>query len=40
MPRIPNPSKNFDELFITHNGNFQVSRPIPRRGQAGLGGTS
>ncbi|RMB98338.1 hypothetical protein DUI87_25243 [Hirundo rustica rustica] len=24
MPRIPNPSKNFDELFITHNGNFQV----------------
>lgn len=24
MPRIPNPSKKFDELFITHNGNFQV----------------
>ncbi|NXH15526.1 IL2RG protein, partial [Bucco capensis] len=23
MPRIPNPSKKFDELFITHNGNFQ-----------------
>lgn len=25
MPRIPNPSKNFDDLFITHNGDFQVS---------------
>uniref|UniRef100_A0A8V0Z5Q4 Interleukin 2 receptor subunit gamma n=1 Tax=Gallus gallus TaxID=9031 RepID=A0A8V0Z5Q4_CHICK len=24
MPRIPNPSKNFDDLFITHNGDFQV----------------
>ncbi|XP_067405787.1 cytokine receptor common subunit gamma isoform X2 [Emydura macquarii macquarii] len=22
MPRIPNPSKNFDELFNTHKGNF------------------
>ncbi|XP_074863724.1 cytokine receptor common subunit gamma [Carettochelys insculpta] len=22
MPRIPNPSKNFDELFSTHKGNF------------------
>ncbi|XP_024077433.2 uncharacterized protein LOC112122969, partial [Terrapene carolina triunguis] len=22
MPRIPNPSKNFDELFNTHQGNF------------------
>lgn len=40
MPRIPNPSKNFDELFITHNGNFQVSRPIPWWGRAELGGTS
>uniref|UniRef100_A0A452GUN4 Uncharacterized protein n=1 Tax=Gopherus agassizii TaxID=38772 RepID=A0A452GUN4_9SAUR len=22
MPRIPNPSKNFDELFNIHQGNF------------------
>ncbi|NXU50448.1 IL2RG protein, partial [Turnix velox] len=30
MPRIPNPSKNFDELFITHNGNFQEWVGVPK----------
>ncbi|KAM6353705.1 cytokine receptor common subunit gamma isoform 2-T2 [Alca torda] len=30
MPRIPNPSKNFDELFITHNGNFQEWAGVPK----------
>ncbi|RLV98373.1 hypothetical protein DV515_00010842 [Chloebia gouldiae] len=30
MPRIPNPSKNFDELFITHNGNFQEWTGVPK----------
>ncbi|NXY82671.1 IL2RG protein, partial [Alcedo cyanopectus] len=30
MPRIPNPSKKFDELFITHNGNFQEWAGVPK----------
>ncbi|NXA70605.1 IL2RG protein, partial [Mohoua ochrocephala] len=30
MPRIPNPSKTFDELFITHNGNFQEWAGVPK----------
>ncbi|XP_010309562.1 cytokine receptor common subunit gamma isoform X2 [Balearica regulorum gibbericeps] len=30
MPRIPNPSKNFDELFITHKGNFQEWAGVPK----------
>ncbi|XP_009582352.1 PREDICTED: cytokine receptor common subunit gamma [Fulmarus glacialis] len=30
MPRIPNPSKNFDELFITHNGDFQEWAGVPK----------
>ncbi|XP_068019704.1 cytokine receptor common subunit gamma [Melanerpes formicivorus] len=30
MPRIPNPSKKFDELFITHNGNFQEWVGVPK----------
>ncbi|NWW89787.1 IL2RG protein, partial [Rhynochetos jubatus] len=30
MPRIPNPSKNFDELFITHSGNFQEWAGVPK----------
>ncbi|NXY16176.1 IL2RG protein, partial [Atrichornis clamosus] len=30
MPRIPNPSKNFDELFLTHNGNFQEWVGVPK----------
>ncbi|XP_051486167.1 cytokine receptor common subunit gamma [Apus apus] len=30
MPRIPNPSKNFDELFIIHNGNFQEWAGVPK----------
>ncbi|NWI10222.1 IL2RG protein, partial [Crypturellus soui] len=30
MPRIPNPSKNFEELFITHKGNFQEWAGVPK----------
>ncbi|NXJ06775.1 IL2RG protein, partial [Odontophorus gujanensis] len=30
MPRIPNPSKNFDDLFITHNGDFQEWVGVPK----------
>ncbi|NXN16316.1 IL2RG protein, partial [Indicator maculatus] len=30
MPQIPNPSKKFDELFITHNGNFQEWVGVPK----------
>ncbi|XP_049683888.1 cytokine receptor common subunit gamma isoform X3 [Accipiter gentilis] len=30
MPRIPNPSKNFDDLFITHKGNFQEWAGVPK----------
>ncbi|NXC48561.1 IL2RG protein, partial [Penelope pileata] len=30
MPRIPNPSKNFDDLFITHNGDFQKWAGVPK----------
>uniref|UniRef100_A0A8C3J336 Fibronectin type-III domain-containing protein n=1 Tax=Calidris pygmaea TaxID=425635 RepID=A0A8C3J336_9CHAR len=30
MPRIPNPIKNFDELFSTHNGNFQEWAGVPK----------
>ncbi|NXO05259.1 IL2RG protein, partial [Rhinopomastus cyanomelas] len=30
MPQIPNPSKKFDELFITHNGNFQEWAGVPK----------
>ncbi|XP_065499492.1 cytokine receptor common subunit gamma isoform X1 [Caloenas nicobarica] len=30
MPRIPNPSKNFENLFITHNGNFQEWAGVPK----------
>nr|XP_013802124.1 PREDICTED: cytokine receptor common subunit gamma [Apteryx mantelli mantelli] len=30
MPRIPNPSKNFDELFITHKGNLEEWTGVPK----------
>uniref|UniRef100_A0A8C8RYY1 Fibronectin type-III domain-containing protein n=1 Tax=Pelusios castaneus TaxID=367368 RepID=A0A8C8RYY1_9SAUR len=30
MPRIPNPSKNFDELFNTHKGNFPEWAGVPK----------
>ncbi|XP_078496332.1 cytokine receptor common subunit gamma [Lissotriton helveticus] len=30
LPRVPNPGKNFEELFITHNGNFSEWTGVPK----------